>query len=412
MSSPSPNGRHKERDRKVAPGIYRTHYGWRLFVRVKGILRPKRITDPFHHLGLVELKQRREDWRTDARRQLGEPPQADTATKPGGFADEARKKYLPAVRSMPTYKQRVRDIELWIAEFGDRPRSSIKAWEVAQVRDRWLTEGPRMVCRKLTPEERAANPKRTTGVWVAKREPLSASQVNNRLRALENLWTVLDGLHAPNPVREAGEATEPETLPRAIRYDVITAILAQMPDRGPGRRGQKRSKTSLTKLRLKAMAYTGFSHGELAGLAADDLHLNDTPAWVWVSGRRKGQGTLGAAQPLTRQGAAALRALANAGGLGPFSPDSMRKSFARACAKLNLTGLRPYDCRHSFATEILEKTGGNIGATQLAMRHKDPRTTLRYAKGAIDPVRFATIQEVQAKGAFKSTPARRRGRHR
>jgi hypothetical protein len=38
--------------------------------------------------------------------------------------------------------------------------------------------------------------------WVEVDEPLSASSVDNRLRALRNLWTVLNGRHAPNPVRE------------------------------------------------------------------------------------------------------------------------------------------------------------------------------------------------------------------
>lgn len=392
-------------DRRIARGIYKTSSGWRLFVRVGGRLKPKRLHDPDHRLGLVELRQRRDDHAAAVRH----APARGAA--PGTFAADARTKYLPAVRALPGYTERVYHIELWIAQFGDRARATIQPWEIAKVRDRWLTEGPKRVCvawDKDHPKPKGC----TVGRWTELQVPLSASQVNNRLRALENLWTVLDGRHAYNPVREAGEATEPEPEARAIAYDVIDQILAAMPDRGRGERGKPRADYSLTKLRLRVIAYTGFSHGELVGIDADDLHLDAPRPWVWVGGRRKGRGTKGTAQPLTEVAAAALRALVAVGGLGPFSADSMRQSFRRACATLGLEGLRPYDLRHSYPTELLKQTDGNVGATQLMMRHKDPRTTLRYAKGAIDPVRLATVERMQDRGAFarKRLPASYRPR--
>jgi integrase len=384
------------KDRKVSTGIYRTKYGWRIFVRVDGTLRPKRIKDPFHHIGLVDLKRQRDDWRTDARRLAGAPP----PSTPGTFAEDVRLRYLPAVKARVNLRERTYHMELWVAEFGERPTTSIEPWEIAKVRDRWLTEGPVRVCVKWDPNDERPEGARS-GKWIDVAKPLSASQVNKRLRALENFFTVLHGRHAPNPVREAGEAREPEALPRAIAYDVVEAIIGAMPDRGRPTNGV-RDDVSLTKLRLRVIAYTGFSHGELMGIAAEHLHLDDPQPWVWIGGRQKGRGTEGTAQPLTKKGARALKALVKADGLGTFSPDSMRKSFVRACAKLDLEGLTPYDLRHSYASEILEKTGGNIGATQLAMRHKDARTTLHYGKRAIDPVRLATIQQVQARGGFKA----------
>lgn len=47
---------------------------------------------------------------------------------------------------------------------------------------------------------------------------------------LENLWTVLDGLKADNPARDVPEAVEPEPISRGLPYDVVEAIVAQMPD--------------------------------------------------------------------------------------------------------------------------------------------------------------------------------------
>lgn len=228
--------------------------------------------------------------------------------------------------------------------------------------------------------------------------PLSPSQVNKRLRALENLFTVLDGRRAYNPVREVPEPEEPEGEARGIPFDVVEALLAQMPDRGRPQDG-KRGSVNLTKLRLRVIAYTGLSHTELSAIEPSHLHLSD--GWVWVTGRKKGKGTKGTAQPLTAQGVEALQALADAGGLGTFSRSAMWKSFQRACRKIELKGATPYDLRHSFASEVLERTEGNLSVTQLLMRHKSPKTTLRYAQSAIDPVRAAAIEKIRRSGGFQ-----------
>lgn len=430
-------------ERRVATGIYKTPYGWRLYVRVGGRLKAKRVKDHDHELSLATLKAMRDDWRTDVRRAAKLPP----TSEPGTFAADIREKYLPARAAMPGIAARRKHLDLWIAEFGDRPRASITSWEIARVRDRWLTIGPKRIC--IPWDE--AHPKPAgcrQGRWIDVATPLSARQVNNRLRALENVYTVLDGRHAPNPVREAGEAAEPDHVPRALAFALIEKVLAEMPDERYGakltpasvaairkalaRRRRDWGRISrlaleygvsetmirkihaggyggkngpgLTKLRIRVFPYTGLSHGELMGITETDLHLDDTPPWVWVAGRLKGKGTKGVAQPLTPEGADALRALAAAGGLGRFSVSSMWRSWARGCAKADVTGTRPYDLRHSHATELLEKTGGNLPVTQLLMRHKDHRTTLRYAAAAVDPVRRAAIDLVTAKGGFKVTP--------
>ena len=69
-----------------------------------------------------------------------------------------------------------------------------------------------------------------------KAEPLSASSVNHRLRAIANLWTVLDGRHAPNPARDVPELLEPDHPPRALSYPVLEAILAEWSDAGRWKR--------------------------------------------------------------------------------------------------------------------------------------------------------------------------------
>lgn len=318
-------------------------------------------------------------------------------------------------------------LAFWEAEFGTRASVTIKSWEIRAVRDRWLTVGPKIVYRDKKRVEIAA--------------PLSASTVNNRMRALENLFTVIYGRKADNPVREVPEAEEPEGEARGLPYDVLEAILAQMPDQrfrpvvtaeqiatiratprsvsgvalarqlglsdqiisrvrnGRLTKPSTRDSASLTKLRLRVMAYVGVSQEELAGIGPGDHHLDEPGPWVQIKGRKKGKRTRSTAQPLTEQGAAALRALVDAGGLGRFSTSSMRTSFLRACAKLELTGLYPYVLRHSFASEVLATTG-DLKTTQLLMRHKDERTTLRYGKGAVPAVLAAAIEQVRAARGF------------
>lgn len=370
-------------------GIRRHGAGWQAEVRVTGHPRSLQAfpleTDP----------ATMQKWRTKEKRRLRE-------LKPRGAGTFTRdaENYLSAKKAMPTFKERKRHIELWIEIFKGRHRSTIKAWEIAAQRDRWLTEGPLRVWRKWSDDD---IPKRG-GRFVDVPGPLSASQVNKRLRALENLWTVLDGSKADNPVREAGEAVEPEAEARGLPYALIEALLAAMPDRGRAKKGEKRSTVSLAKLRQAAIAYVGLSHGELEGISAADLHLDESPPWVWIAGRRKGKGTEGTAQLLTERGAEALRTLQAAEGLGPFAAGPLRIALKRACRQVapdgSLDHLTPYMLRHSFATEVFEKTG-NLEVTRLMMRHKDGRTTIRYSKRAIAPVLSAAVKLLEEKGGFK-----------
>lgn len=385
------------KDRNVAPGIWRTRYGWRVFARVKGRLYPHRIKDREHRLGLVELKAERDAWKVEVRKTLGLPK----PSPPGTFAADVREKYLPTVIGMPSYNDRVYHMDLWIAEVGARPSNGVQSYEVAAVRERWRQQGPKRIWTTWPVGEKPADCK--TGKQVYIDAPLSISQVNLRMRALENFYSTMNGPYGYNPAREAGELDPLQPRPRALEYGLIEEILSKMPDRGRPHDGE-RSDVSLTKLRLRAIAYTGFSHKELGDIGVDDLHLDASSPWVWIAGRQKGQGTDGGAQPLTSRGADALRALAAARGLGPFSRSSMWKSWARACAKVE--GLSPpypspYVLRHSYATEFLRKTS-DLKATQLNMRHRSDRTTRIYAELAIDQARIDAVQTAEARGAFEA----------
>jgi integrase len=120
---------------------------------------------------------------------------------------------------------------------------------------------------------------------------------------------------------------------------------------------------------------------------------------------------------LTPQGLDALKTFAYTGAWGEFSTSSMRHSVKRACAIVAasveekpggaviaamLRKLRPYDFRHSYVSEVLEKSG-DLHATQLLAGHKDLRTTLRYGKRGVNPALRAALEKVHAAGGFNRT---------
>lgn len=362
--------------RRLSDGRYRV-YG-RAHGRFYSRIFPSNTTLP-------KMRAWREQERQRIKLGLRDQEEAAAAAPVFGFRADAER-YLEAVCALPTWKTRCKDIREWVEVFGDRPRAEISPAEIRAQRDRWLTLGPRM-------EQQRVNGK---WAWVRVSKPLSASSVNHRLRALRNLWTVLDGRHAPNPVADVPEAEEPGDIPRAIPPAIITAILDAIPDRGrPPRRkdGRKRSRPtlSMTKARLGVMAWTGLPPAQLGQIDEKDVDLEGRR--VYVRRRKKGRGVAASWRPLTAKGVEAFEALAAADAWGPFSPSAARHTFRRAAVKVqrelaeagivvDLSDVTPYDLRHSVATDTLRATG-DLHATAALLGHSDLRTTERYAAAAV-----------------------------
>ena len=108
----------------------------------------------------------------------------------GTFANDAAR-YLLAVSAMPTYSERCKHIALWMDEFGQRWRGTIRTDEIDAVLNQWLREG------------------------------LAASTVKHRRTALLHLWHRLDGKDAANPVRRSLVPTEPEPELRGLPYSTV-----------------------------------------------------------------------------------------------------------------------------------------------------------------------------------------------
>lgn len=301
-----------------------------------------------------------QEWRQDeiARRRLARKTRASLGT----FEGDA-KRYLKIVTALPSYTDRAREIRLWIDVFGTQRRDTITSAEIRAQRDAWLVQ-----------------PRSDTDA-----RPVAPATVNKRLRALSNLWRVLDGPAASNPVREVPEVQVRRAAPRRLSYADIDRIIGAMAShaggqwtRRPTPADYRPSKPSLARVRVRILAETGISLSTLKRLKPADVSRGR----VIVPPRQKGQGADGVVLPLTALASAAFTDLATLNGFGPFSSRSLRRAFHTACRSVGLTA-RLHDLRHAFLTAVAVASGDE-GAVGAIGQHGDVRTTRGYIEASVD----------------------------
>lgn len=284
--------------------------------------------------------------------------------------------YLKTVKgTMPSWKSRRSELHAWAEAFPRRERKSLTRVELATQLDLWARRG------------------------VAK------STLNKRRNALVQLWRAMDGPEAANPAQDTKRQREPKGAARGLPYEDLAEVLGAIPDRGRpvkgagkkhGKAGSGHPPLSLTKLRLAVMLYTGLPPIRIGRVTPE--HLDLPHGRVWLEPRRKGRGRPGKWQPLTAKGVEAFRALAAAKAFGEFSSSSARKVLHRAIETVNVTRrqeqrpilapFRPYDLRHSFATQALRVTK-DLRAVQELLDHADIRTTAQYTEAAVSELERA-----------------------
>jgi integrase len=359
---------------RLEPGIYREGDGFSA-IAVAGSKRKERHFQA--GTALKTIRQWREDTRTALRAELAKEaprtvPQGTSTLKQDVQA------YIKTIRgTMTSWKSRRSELDAWAAAFPKRTRASLTRLDLATQLDLWARRG------------------------------VAVRTLNKRRNALIQLFTALDGPAAPNPARETKRFREPDREIRAIAYDDLAEVLRAMPDRGRPKRGtgKKAGKTtsghppvSLTKLRLAVMLYTGLPPVRIARILPE--HLDLPHARVWLVARLKGKGRPGKWHPLTPKGVAAFEAFRAAKAFGAFSTSSARKSLHTAIDAVNeerrakrrpiLPRFRPYDLRHSFASEALRRSQ-NLRGVQALLDHADLRTTLQYVEAAVSDLEQATL---------------------
>lgn len=391
--------------RVLQPGIFRTAHGYRVVVRLHrgpGGLKTKRYPAD-------ESLQTMKQWRVDQRqawRALPADSRAADPPAPASFAADATT-YLETVRAMPSIADRRLHIQDWVALFGDRPRAEITSAEIRAQRDRWLTVGPRRDMVK------------TASGWTRTLvdKPLAPASVNRRLRALENLWTVLDGPDADNPVRDVPEADEPDPIARGATFAVMREILEHMPHRTQATKGRSSFGESKTRARIAVEMWTGLAHSQLAQLRP---HHCDFARLTYIRPRRQ-KGRRGARnrtpaperpKPLLPQAATAIKHFFAIGAEGKFARSSVYKSFKAAIRAANAARirnhhaagrrgspalipetLRPYDVKHTFASEAYAASGDQRAVQELLGLSRLELTD-RYAHAAIGPAASAAAAKL------------------
>ncbi len=373
------------KEQRIARNIYRTAYGWRVYLRgfdpTVGRSAKKNIRFK-PSVTLEELQYFRDSFQLEAKRLKREARLAGRIAprgqEPSGFSHDAQTYLeLPTTKAMPSYTDRVRDIDLWAKVFRDRSRRAITANDIDQQLQRWRDAG------------------------------CAASTVNHRRTALMALWTRLDGRGAANPVRETKVYQEPVAEPRGQPYWLIQRILDAIPAaRTYSHKRETKVNPIKTRYRYEVKAWTGMRESQIGQLTK--VHVNFAEGWYLTPRAKKGKSSRHprpqVRKPLTADAAAAFTAFFEHGCEGPFSASSARRLFARAvkCVEqsmrtelgdptFTLPHIRPTDLRHSYGTELLKRTKSLETVSEL-MDHTTTRMTKRYALGAM----FDVLKEAAA----------------
>jgi integrase len=254
--------------------------------------------------------------------------------------------------SRPEHRQH--EINAWLDRFGDRRRHTIETEDVRQEVLRWEGEG------------------------------LAASTINHRLSAFSQLYEVLDGNNAHNPVSGIKRLREPQAKPDGRSPETIQRVFTALT-----RRVTAQNRGWRTLARLKVIALTGMRHSQVMRLEPDHLYVDHDPPYVVVVD--PGKDGEPHAKPLTPDGVEAFRLFAKVEAWGEFSQPSVYKSWKLACKDADVPFFNPYKLRHSYAT-ALRAQGMDLADVQELMGHKSAKTTQRYAMVA--PKKLAAAAEM------------------
>jgi len=242
------------------------------------------------------------------------------------------------------------------------------------------------------------------------------STCNRRLSRLRKFYAALDGVDRPNPTDKIERLPGAERELRDISTRIVNLILNSLDDRGRAEKNEKAPTVSITKIRLRVMAWTGMAPATMRRLTSRHLELDKQRAYL--TARRKGKHGktiyVGAWVALTPPAIDALRDFAAANLFGTCGSNSSRGKtwrvgIKRAIVKAQALAdspngdaswleelknlpphCRPYDLRHSFAAEMYRVTK-DIRTVQQLLQHASPETTDIYTHGAVSEVVAAGI---------------------
>lgn len=347
-------GRRGQRLR-IAPGIYRDPVGLAAVVKVGRVQRERRYP---HDEPLRKIQR----WQVETRAQL---EKARPRVAPSTLTADVRR-YLDRL-DIDTIADRTREIEAWLPRFGERRRDSLTTAELDDQLRAWRKGG------------------------------LSASTCNHRRYALSNLFRVLDGRSAANPVLDCVVFRMPDPQARALSLLLIDEVLDEL------------SPESKTAIRLKLLRWTGMRPSQMGRLRPEDFELEAAPPSVIVPRGKRGRVVR---LPLMPEAVPIAHAFLERGCFGKWSNASAGKALRRALKAANerrakdgqspIPAFNLYRIKHSVASR-LRASGMDLADVQDVLGHGDPSITAIYAP-PVDAKVVAGFQALRP-ASYSAVPA-------
>ncbi len=303
-------------------GILKTSTGYRAYVKVGPVQRERRYPPTATP---KQMQAWRDEVRVSLRKLAPDTEPADT------FAADVTR-YLLQVTAMPTYDERTRHLELWLAALGpDTPRRQITAAAIREVLQTW-------------------------------RATLDPATCNKRRTALMHLWSVLDGKGASNPVRDVPKFRTADPLPRGRDPHVLDTALRAAP-------------SCRSRACCRVLLWTGMRPDELARANPDDVDQARKIAII-----KTGKGGRTRVIPLTPQ---ALSAWQEFDRLACWHHVPQAAPLGRWLkAHTGIADLRVYDLRHTYGT-ALARQDTRLDVIAALMGHSTLELTRRYTLAAV-----------------------------
>ena len=317
-------------------------------------------------------------WQSDQRSALR---RTDLRPAKGTLAADVERYLALKKPALVSFKDREYDLRAWLPRFGHRHRHTLEPQELQLQLNEWRTGHDAIGKPVITGWDSKHNP-------VSK--PLAARTCNLRRTALSNLFTVLDGKRARNPVADVPKFRLPIELPQAYDDHVVEATFAEMSE-------------SKAKARAMLTMYAGFRPSEVMRARPEDvLPQLDSPEPCCIKRVGKSGRPLNVALPL--EAVKAWRWLIQHNVWGNYSQSDVNRDWKAAMARAGAKALekalqegadpekiqaiqlafaprKMYALRHTFATKLSEETD-DLSLVQDALGHRDIRTTRVYTQVA------------------------------
>lgn len=173
-------------------------------------------------------------------------------------------------------------------------------------------------------------------------------------------WAMRRDILRHDPMQLCDPVKVPKCLPRPVPADKVAALIAAAP-------------TPHVARAIALAAYAGLRRSEISALTSDDIALHTSPAVLIVRNGKGGKDRIVPVHP-------ALTATIGTRPTGRIVPLCPGTIGAHVAAHMRACGIDAtiHQLRHTFGTEIVRVSNGNLVLGGQLMGHESPNTTRGY----------------------------------